>query len=316
MRAIEFEGYGGPEMLQLREISPPAPADGGLLINVHAASVNPIDWKIRSGRMAGVFPLSFPATTGRDGAGVVSAAGPGADASLAGKRVAFFAPRGQGTFVDQIALPEANAAIVPDPVSFTEAAALPLAGTSAWIPLVDIARIEEGMRVLIHAGSGGVGSLAVQIARARGAHVIATCSQRNVDFVKSLGANEVIAYDRTPFETAVRDLDVVFDTMGGEVHDKSYKVLKRGGLMVCLSAEPFTDRGAEHGVTVKQAPILPRRDILDALLKMVADGSMRVPIEATLPFPDFRRAHELSQTGRVRGKIVLAIRNPDGSIAA
>lgn len=316
MRAIEFDGYGGPEMLQLREILPPAPADGGLLIDVHAASVNPIDWKIRSGRMAGVFPLSFPATTGRDGAGIVSAAGPGADTSLVGKRVAFFAPRGQGTFVDQIALPEANAAIIPDTVSFTEAAALPLAGTSAWIPLIDIAQIEEGMRVLIHAGSGGVGSLAVQIARARGAHVVATCSQRNVDFVKSLGANEVIAYDRTPIEAAIRDLDVVFDTMGGEVHDKSYKVLKRGGLMVCLSAEPFIDRGAEHGVTVKQAPILPRRDILDALLKMVADGSMRVPIEATLPFPDFRRAHTLSQTGRVRGKIVLALRNPDGSIAA
>jgi NADPH:quinone reductase-like Zn-dependent oxidoreductase len=315
MRAIEFDGYGGPEMLQLREILPPAPADGGLLIDVHAASVNPIDWKIRSGRMAGVFPLSFPATTGRDGAGIVSAAGPGADPSLVGKRVAFFAPRGQGTFVDQIALPEANAAIIPDTVSFTEAAALPLAGTSAWIPLVDIAQIEEGMRVLIHAGSGGVGSLAVQIARARGAHVIATCSERNADFVRSLGANDVIAYDRTPFESAVRDVDAVFDTMGGEVHDRSYKVLKRRGLMVCLSAEPYTDRGAEFGVTVKQAPILPRRDILDSLLKMMADGSLHIPIEATLPFAEFRRAHELSQTGRVRGKIVLALRNTDGSIA-
>jgi NADPH:quinone reductase-like Zn-dependent oxidoreductase len=146
--------------------------------------------------------------------------------------------------------------------------------------------------------------------------VIATCSSRNVDFVKSLGADEVIAYDRTPFETAVRDVDVVFDTMGGEIHDKSYGVLKRGGQIVCLMAEPFKDRGAEFGVTVTQAQVLPRRDILESLLKMLADGSLRVPIEATLPISDFRRAHELSQTGRTRGKVILTLRNADGSIVA
>jgi NADPH:quinone reductase-like Zn-dependent oxidoreductase len=308
MRAIEFDSYGGPEVLKLREISPPSAADGGLLVDVHAVSVNPIDWKIRSGRMATAFPMSFPATTGRDGAGVVCAAGPGADPAMVGKRVAFFAPRGQGTWVDRIALPDSHAAGIPDAISFTDAGALPLAGTSAWIPLVDIAKVGPGMRVLIHAGAGGVGSLGIQIAKARGAHVIATCSARNTDFVKSLGADEVIAYDRTPFEGAVRDVDVVFDTMGGDVHDKSYAVLRRGGLMVCLSAEPYNDRSAEFGVTVTQAPILPRRDILDALLKMMADGTLRIPIETVLPFADFRQAHERSQTARVRGKIVLTLR--------
>lgn len=314
MRAIEFDSYGGPEVLQMREISSPRPGDGDVLVDVHAVSVNPIDWKIRSGRMAGGAPLASAMITGRDGAGIVAAATK--DPSLVGRRVVFLAPRGQGTWADQVVMPQDNVAVIPDGVSFSDAAALPLAGTSAWIPLVDIAQVGPGTRVLIHAGAGGVGSLGIQIAHARGAHVIATCSTRNVDFVRALGANEVIAYDSTPFEDAVRDIDVVFDTMGGEVHDKSYKVLKRGGLMVCLSAEPFTDRSADFGVTVKQAPILPRRDILDALLKMVADGSMRVPIEATLPFPDFRKAHELSQGGRVRGKIVLALRNADGSIAA
>jgi NADPH:quinone reductase-like Zn-dependent oxidoreductase len=308
MRAIEFESYGGPEVLQLRDISPPTPAEGEVLIDVHAVSVNPIDWKIRSGRMAGGAPLTSPIITGRDGAGVVTAVGQGTDASLVGKRVAFLAPRGKGTWADQVVMPQDNYAVIPDGVSFTDAAAVPLAGTSAWIPLVDIAKVGPGMRVLIHAGAGGVGSLGIQIAKSRGAHVIATCSSRNVDFVKSLGADEVIAYDRTPFETAVRDVDVVFDTMGGEVHDKSYKVLKRGGLMVCLMAEPFTDRAAEFGVTVTQAPVLPRRDILEALLKMLADGSLRVPIEATLPLSDFRKAHELSHGGRVRGKVVLQVR--------
>ena len=316
MRAIEFEGYGGPEVLQMREISPPVPGDGEVLIDVCAVSINPIDWKIRSGRMAGGAPLASAMITGRDGAGVVTKAGAGADPSLVGRRVAFLAPRGIGAWADQVTMPDANFAVVPDGVSFTDAAALPLAGTSAWIPLVDIAQVRPGMRVLIHAGAGGVGSLGIQIARAHGAHVIATCSERNVDFVKSLGANEVIAYDRTPFESAVRDIDVVFDTMGGAVHDKSYKVLKRGGLMVCLMAEQFTDRSAEFGVTVTQAPVLPRKDILDALLKMLADGSLRIPIQETLPFSDFRRAHELSQTGRVRGKVVLELRKADGTIAA
>ena len=316
MRTIEFDTYGGPEVLQLREVSPPAPADGCVLIDVHAVSVNPIDWKIRAGRMAGGTPLASAIITGRDGAGIVAKAGAGIDPSLVGQRVAFLAPRGVGTWADQVNMPDANFAVVPDGVSVADAAAVPLAGTSAWIPLVDIAKVGPGMRVLIHAGAGGVGSLGIQIARARGAHVIATCSARNVDFVKSLGADEVIAYDRTPFESAVRDVDVVFDTMGGDVHDKSYAVLKRGGQMVCLMAEPFTDRSAEFGVTVTQAPVLPRKDILEALLKMLADGSLRVPIEATLPLSDFRRAHELSQTGRTRGKVVLELRKADGTIAA
>jgi NADPH:quinone reductase-like Zn-dependent oxidoreductase len=315
MRAIEFDTYGGPDVLHRRDIAPPVAAERQILIDVFAVSVNPIDWKIRSGRMAGGAKLAAPMITGRDGAGLVRAVGAGADPSLAGKRVAFLAPRGVGTWADQIALPEENAAIVPDGISFAEAAALPLAGTSAWIPLVDIAQVGPGMRVLIHAGAGGVGSLGIQIARARGAHVIATASERNTDFVRSLGANETIAYDRVPFERDLRDVDVVFDTMGGEVHERSYRVLKRGGMMVCLMAEPFTDRAAEYGVTVKQAPILPRRDILDGLLGMVADGSMRVPIQHTLPLSEFRRAHELSQSGHVRGKVVLELRSADGTIA-
>jgi NADPH:quinone reductase-like Zn-dependent oxidoreductase len=314
MRAIEFNSYGGPEVLQLREISPPAASEGEALIDVHAVSVNPIDWKIRSGRMAGGAPLASAMITGRDGAGIVAAATN--DPSLVGRRVAFLAPRGKGTWADQVLMPNDNFALIPDEVSLADAAAVPLAGTSAFIPLVDVAQVGPGTRVLIHAGAGGVGSLGIQIAKARGAHVIATCSSRNVDFVKSLGADEVIAYDRTPFETAVRDVDVVFDTMGGEIHDKSYGVLKRGGQIVCLMAEPFKDRGAEFGVTVTQAQVLPRRDILESLLKMLADGSLRVPIEATLPISDFRRAHELSQTGRTRGKVILTLRNAAGSIVA
>lgn len=310
MKAVEFDTYGGPEVLVWRDVTAPTLSDDNVVIDVHAVSVNPIDWKIRSGRMAGGAPLASPAGTGRDGAGVVTAA---ADKSLVGKRVIFFAPRGVGAWAQQVAMPLSSIAELPPSVSFSQGAALPLAGTSAWIPLVDIANVGPGMRVLIHAGAGGVGSLGIQIAKARGAHVIATASSRNVDFVRSLGADEVIAYDKTPFETVLRDVDVVFDTMGGEVHERSYKVLKRGGLMVHLMAEPFTDRSAEFGVTVKAAPILPRKDILEGLVALVAQGKMRVSIEHDLPITEFRRAQELSETWRVRGKIVLEVRKVDGT---
>lgn len=310
MKAVQYDAYGGPDVLKWREAAAPSLTADGVLIEVHAASVNPIDWKIRSGRMANVMPLNFPAGTGRDGSGVVRAA---SDEASIGKRVIFFAPRGGAAWAEQVVVPTTNIAVLPDSIPFADGAALPLAGTSAWIPLVEIANVGKGMRVLIHAGAGGVGSLGIQIAKSRGAEVIATCSSRNVDFVKSLGADTVIAYDKTPFDSQLRDIDVVFDTMGGEVHERSHKVLKRGGLMVCLSAEPYKDRGAEYGVTVKVAPILPRKDILESLVALVAQGSMRVFIEHRLPVADFQRAQELSQSGHVRGKIVLLLRKPDGS---
>lgn len=315
MRAVQFDAYGAPSMLHLRNAPEPHTGADDVLVDVHAASLNPVDWKVRAGLVAANFPLTFPATTGRDGSGIVRAAGSNVDPALVGKRVVFFAPRGQGTWAEQIALPVGNLAVMPDTISFVDAAALPLAGTSAWIPLVDIANVSKGMRVLVHAGAGGVGTFAIQIARARGAEVFATCSQRNADFVASLGA-KVIAYDQGPFETQVNDVDVVLDVMGGDVHQRSYHVLKRGGLIVCLNAEPFVDRGAEFGVTVKVAPILPKPSILESLLAMVEAGELRPAVDKTLPITEFARAHELSETGHVRGKIVMLIRNSDGTPVA
>ena len=312
MRAVQFDAYGAPGVLHLRDAPQPQPSADEVLIDVHAASLNPVDWKVRAGLVAANFPLTFPATTGRDGSGVIRAVGSNADTALIGKRVCFFAPRGQGTWAEQIAAPLGNLAVLPETVSFVDAAALPLAGTSAWIPLVDIANVAKGMRVLVHAGAGGVGTYAIQIARARGPDVFATCSQRNADFVSSLGA-KAIAYDQAPFETQISDVDVVLDLMGGDVHQRSYQVLKRGGLMVCLNAEPFVDRSTEYGVTVKTAPILPRPEILESLVRMVAAGEIRSVVDKTLPITDFARAHELSETGHVRGKVVMLIRHPDGT---
>lgn len=306
--AVQYDGYGGADVLKLRKVPAPKVAAGEILVDVQAASVNPIDWKVRSGMLQKVFPMTFPAVTGRDGAGTVIAAGAGVADPPVGGRVCFMAPRGVGTWVQQLVLPANGVVKVPASLSIEQAAALPLAGVSAWAGLVDTANVGAGMRVLIHAAAGGVGGIAVQIARHRGARVIATCSERNVDYVRGLGAQEVIAYDRDAFEQKVRDVDVVFDVMGGEVHRRSYQVLKGGGVMVCLAAAPYEDQGAAYGVAVKMARVMPDQAALAAIVDLAASGKLKPTVEHVLPLADFAKAQEMSQKGHARGKTVLRMK--------
>lgn len=306
--AIRFSEYGPPEVLSAQRIAAPLPAAGEVVVDVHAASVNPIDWKVRSGLFQKFFPVTFPMTTGRDGAGVVTAVGAGGDTRMIGRRICFLAGRGAGAWAEQVVLPAALAVAIPDALTFTDAAALPLAGLSAWSALVTEAQVSAGMRVLIHAGAGGVGTLAVQIARDRGAQVFATCSHRNVDYVRALGADDVIAYDRENFEDRLSGLDIVFDPLGGDVHRRSYAVLRKGGVLACLSAAPYEDRGAEYGVSVKMAKVLPDPAVLAELVGLVAAGRLMPIVEHILPFSDFALAQQLSEQGHARGKTVLQIR--------
>jgi NADPH:quinone reductase-like Zn-dependent oxidoreductase len=307
MRAIEFDRHGGPEVLSLVSRPTPVPDADEVIIEVQAVSMNPVDWKIRSGIIPNM-PPSFPSLTGRDGAGIVQAAGANVDPSIIGRRVCFLAPRGQGTWADQISLAASLVSAIPDSLGFTEAAALPLGAVSAWLGLVESGEVAQGMRVLIHAGAGGVGSIAVQIARDAGAYVVATCSAANRDFVASLGANEVVAYDQQRFEESVRNMDLVLDLIGGDVHARSYATLRRGGSLVYLNAAPIIDQSAVYGVEVVMAQIVPDRKALDAVVAMVADGRVRVNVEKVLPFELFREAHIASQSGHARGKIVLSLR--------
>ena len=305
--AVQFSGYGPPEVLSARRIPAPQPGAGEVSIDVHAASVNPIDWKLRAGLLQKVFPASFPVTSGRDGAGVVIAVGAGVDSGLIGRRVCFLGALGVGTWAERIVLPAALAVAIPDTLSFIDAAAVPLAGLSAWAALVTAAQIGPGVRVLIHAAAGGVGTFAVQIARNRGAHVAATCSRGNIDFVCGLGAEEVITYDdKIAFEDKLSRLDVVLDPIGGEVHRRSYAALRKGGMLVCLAAAPYQDRGAEYGVTVRLAQVAPDPAVLAALLALVP--RVRPIVERILPFSDFVAAQRASQQGHARGKTVLRIR--------
>jgi NADPH:quinone reductase-like Zn-dependent oxidoreductase len=306
MLAVEFDAYGGPEVLKLRRRAAPKPGPGEVSIRVRAVSMNPVDWKIRSGMLQKFFSVTFPVVTGRDGAGEIVAVGDGGDLSLIGKQVCFLAPRGIGTWCEQIVLPESEAVPFPQSVSFDQAASLPLAGISAWIAIVKAANVTADMRVLIHAAAGGVGSMAVQLARIRGAEVIATCSQANVDFVRSLGA-QAIAYDRTPFDEAVRDVDVVLDVIGGEVHRRSYQVLKPGGTMVCLVAAPFEDLGTQYGVKVLVPQVLSDSLALAEVVTLVAAGKLKPCVEHVLALSDFAKAQQMSETGHARGKTVLTL---------
>jgi NADPH:quinone reductase-like Zn-dependent oxidoreductase len=306
MLAVEFDSYGGPDVLKLRRRAAPEPSPGEVVVRVRAVSMNPVDWKIRSGMLQKFFPVTFPAVTGRDGAGEIMAGGNDGESSLVGKRVCFLAPRGVGTWCERILLPKAEAVSFPESVSFEHAASLPLAGISAWIAIVQAANVVAGMRVLVHAAAGGVGSLAVQLARMRGAEVIGTCSQANVDFVRSLGA-KAVPYDETPFEDAVGDVDVVLDVIGGDVHRRSYRVVKRGGTIVCLVAAPFEDLGAEYGVKVMVPQVLSDPIALTQIVALVADGKLKPCVEHVLPLSDFAKAQQLSETGHARGKTVLTV---------
>jgi NADPH:quinone reductase-like Zn-dependent oxidoreductase len=303
MKAVEFSRHGGPEVLELVDRPAPAAAPGEVLVEVHAVSVNPVDAKLRAGAIPQL-KVELPSGTGRDGAGVVLEAG---DPALKGRAVGFVVPRGAGAWTERLALPADLVAPLPEGLEMAEAASLPLAGISAQAVLFEAAQVAPGDRVLVHAAAGGVGSLAVQIARAAGAEVWGTCSALNADFVAGLGATP-LPYDREDFSRALSGLDLVVDLMGGEVHAHSYAVLRPGGTIAALNAAPFEDRGAEFGVSVRVAQVIPTRAKLEALFARVADGTLRPVLTDTLRFAEFAEAHRRIETGHTRGKIVLTLR--------
>ena len=310
MKAIQYTAYGDADVMSLTEVADPEPGPGQVLIDVHAASVNPVDWKIRSGVMRQLFDVEFPVIPGRDGAGVVAALGPDVDGVSVGDEVCFIAGHmGQGTYAERIVLNAAGAAPKPANISFAEAAAFPLAGMTAWAALVKTAPVEAGMKVLIHSGSGGVGGIAVQLAKHfEAGEITATCSAANVDQVVALGADRAVAYDQEDFAEVVTDCDLVFDTYGGDVHRRSYEVMRMGGTLVFITALPIEDLSTQYGVTTVQAPVRDDPEGLKALAELVAEGEVKPRVGQTMPIADAAQAHRISETGHVRGKIVLEVR--------
>jgi NADPH:quinone reductase-like Zn-dependent oxidoreductase len=210
-----------------------------------------------------------------------------------------------GAYAEWMVARETELALAPASLEFTHAAALPVSSLTAWQSLFDTAKLSKGQTVLVHAAAGGVGSVAVQLAAWKGAKVIGTASATNADFVRRLGASTVIDYAKTPFETVARDVDVVFATRGGEVLERSWGVLKRGGVLVSIVDAPSEERAKQHGVRAASVYVKPNSTQLAEIARLVDDGKLAAQVEKVLPLGQARQAHELSRTGHTRGKIVL-----------
>ena len=309
MKAVLMDEYGGPEVLHLGAAADPTPGPGEILVEIHAASVNGADWKVRAGLSRGAGALSFPHILGRDFSGVVRALGAGVRDFAPGDHVFAVIDRGQeGAYAEAFAIQAALAAKKPDAWSHAEAAALALTGLTALVSLEDCAQLEAGETVLIHGGAGGVGSFAVQYASHVGARVIVTARAVNHDYLRSLGAEEAIDYTRQDFTEAASECDVVFDTIGGEVHARSFAVLKPGGRLVHIAAAPAGFTAPRQDVTVTRPHVARDRAHLERIVELVNEGAVRPPEIQTMPLAEAARAHELSQAGHVRGKIVLDVR--------
>ena len=309
MRAALYYRYGGPEEVQIASVAMPSPGPGQVLVQLVAAGVAPLDWKLRAGLLQAHFTLSFPKTPGRDGAGLVLASGPGVTGFAAGDRVVVMAPpMGMaGTHAEAIVCDARLVLRIPDGLDLLEAAALVNTGLSAQIAVDRTAQVQAGQRVLVVSAAGAVGGLMVQLCAARGAVVTALCHSRNASYVQGLGAARAIAYD-APFPTDLPPQDVVFDLMGGATHDACYALLRPGGQLVWLAAAPIRDRGAEFGVQVDRAMIADDAGVVAEVLELAAQGLVKAQIAATRPLEAAAEAQRQLQAGEVsRGRLLLLI---------
>ena len=303
MQAVRYHEYGPPGVLQVESVERPVPEPGEVLIKVVAAGVNPIDWKFRAGWLRDMMPLELPTTPGLDVAGTVESIGSGVAGLTPGAEVF---GRGGATYAEYAIAPADGVVLKPAGLSFEQAATLGVGGVTAWMGLFEGAHLEAGQRLLVHGGAGGVGSLAVQLGKWKGAHVSATASAANVDFVRSLGADEVIDYANTRFEEVLHDLDVVYDTVGGEVTDRSWGVLRPGGTLIVIGGMPDTEKAESLGVRVTSAPA-PETSapILQQLANLAERGDIQVHVGQIFELSDAAAAQAASETGHGRGRIVL-----------
>ncbi|GLY25158.1 NADP-dependent oxidoreductase [Micromonospora sp. NBRC 101691] len=309
MRAVSQDSLGGPEVLRVVEVDRPEPGISEVLVRVHAAGVNPTDlWHRATGGLLGETPVRL----GWDVSGVVEAVGLGVTMFRPGDEV-FGMPRlpqPAGTYAEYVTSPARHLARKPAALSHVEAAALPLAALTAYQSLVDTAGVRPGQRVLVHAAAGGVGHLAVQIAKAHGAHVVGTARAAKHAFVRGLGADEVVDYTRVDFASTVGDVDIVIDTVGGDYGPRSLRTLRPGGIVVSLAspaearlAVEARDLGVRAGFTIVE----PDHAGMRAIAALVEAGQLRPEVAEVLPLDQVARAHEIAQTGRTTGKIVLTV---------
>ena len=309
MRVITQHTLGGPEVLEVAEVERPAPRANEILIRVRAAGLNPTDWKHRA---TGGFLGEPPFVLGWDVSGVVEAAGVGVARFQPGDEVfgMLSYPWGHGSHAEYVTAPARAFVRKPAGIDHVQAGALPLVSLTAWQALVENAQVQPGQRVLIHAAAGGVGHVAVQIAKARGAHVIGTASAAKHDFLRELGVDESIDYRETDFSEAVKDVDVVLDMLGGDTALKSLRVLRPGGIVVSIvpmGKPDFYEEAERLGVRAVRMLVDADRADMESIAELVEAGKLRATIAGTFPLADAAEAHTLGATGRTAGKLVLTV---------
>jgi len=314
MKAAQINTYGGGEVVEINENAPePMIAPGKVLVEIYAAGVNPVDWKIREGYLQQMAPLQFPATLGGDFSGVVKEVGEGVSEFKKGDEVygqAGLLNGGSGSFAE-IALGDTQKiARKPEHANYVEAAALPLAGVSAWQGLIDHMKLSRGNKILIHGGAGGIGSFAVQIAKYLGAYVATTVSASDMEYAKELGADEVIDYETQRLEDLARDYDAVFDTSGsgGDTYERSFRVVKKGGLIVSMTEQPRQDLIEQYGVNTIRQSTEVTSERLSKLAELVGQGILKIEIDKTFSLDQAAQALAYLQTQHSRGKVVLNIK--------
>lgn len=311
MKAVCIHQFGGPEVLSYQDVPRPLPAADELLIRVRAAGVNPVDWKTRSGSVPWKTQIDpFPLVLGWDVSGIVAAMGRNVTGFAVGDAVYGMIrfPEPAGTYAEYTTAPVEHVLPKPDSVDFLEAAALPLVSLTAWQALFEAGELAEGQTVLIHGAAGGVGHVAVQLAKWRGARVIGTARGRDRNYLRGLGIDTHVDFETTRFEDVVRDVDVVLDTLSGGVQRRSWSVMRRGGILVSLRTTSDTEEKARaYGVRAKRILVRPEADHFAQINELVGSGQLKPTLATVLPLQEARRALDQLERGPTRGKVVLRV---------
>ncbi len=308
MQAIRFHSYGGPEVLVSEEIPRPRPDAGEVLIKVHAAGVNPLDWKVRAGLRRDWLRHRLPLIPGWDVCGTVEeTASDVTDFKVGDAVFGLLDFMYNGAYAEYVAAPARYLARKPKSLDFLQAGAVPLASLTAWQSLFDVADLQSGQTALIHAASGGVGSFAVQFAKWKGARVFGTASADNAGFLRELGVDEAIDYRSTRFEEVAHDVDMVFDTIGEDTQKRSWQVLKKGGILVATLGITSPEEAEKRGVRGEGVRVHPDAAELSKIASLIDDGTVKPSVNTVFPLAKAAKAHELSQSHHAKGKIVLKV---------
>jgi NADPH:quinone reductase-like Zn-dependent oxidoreductase len=305
MRAVTISKYGDQSVLTYGDIERPKPKPDEILVHNRAVAVNPVDWKIRNG-LGEMFGLHLPIVLGCEIAGTIEEIGSAVQDLRSGDAVyGYVSLQRNGGYAEYTIAKPDEIAPKPESLDFDNAASVPVGALTSWQAIFDTANLRAGQKILIAGASGGVGSMAVQLAKTKGAFVIATASGKNEEFVRSLGADEFVDYTRVKFQERVHEVDVVFDTVGGETLDRSFETLRRGGYLVTTVMPPSNEKAENYGVHASMIGVQPSSKQLREINQLIAEGKLKTHVATVLPLSEVRKAHQLSENGRTRGKIIL-----------